>query len=126
MTTLNIEKTLKKIEDFYGEVPFILKEISKDEKDFVTSVDKLFHLIGSNKVFSQKETELFAIAGAVGNDSNHCLAFHLRQALKFGATEEEIFQVILIAALMSESSSLAVGLRSLKVIENERGITKKD
>jgi len=126
MTTLNIEKTLKKIENFYGEVPFILKEISKDEKDFVTSVDKLFHLIGSNKVFSPKETELFAIAGAVGNDSNHCLAFHLRQALKFGATEEEIFQVILIAALMSESSSLAVGLRSLKVIENERGITKKD
>ena len=126
MTTLNIEKTLKKIENFYGEVPFILKEISKDEKDFVTSVDKLFHLIGSNKVFSPKETELFAIAGAVGNDSNHCLAFHLRQALKFGATEEEIFQVILIAALMSESSSLAVGLRSLKVIENERGVTKKD
>jgi len=126
MTTLNIEKTLKKIENFYGEVPFILKEISKDEKDFVTSVDKLFHLIGSNKVFSPKETELFAIAGAVGNGSNHCLAFHLRQALKFGATEEEIFQVILIAALMSESSSLAVGLRSLKVIENERGVTKKD
>ena len=38
--TLNVEKTLKKIEDFYGEVPFILKEISKDEKDFITSVQK--------------------------------------------------------------------------------------
>lgn len=120
LMSLNVEKTLKKIEDFYGEVPFILKEISKDEKDFITSVQKLFHLMGSNKIFSQKETELFAIAGAVGNDSNHCLTFHLRQALKFGATEEEIFQVILIAALMSESSALAMGLRKLKEIENER------
>ncbi|NMC60920.1 MAG: carboxymuconolactone decarboxylase family protein [Candidatus Methanofastidiosa archaeon] len=114
MTTLNVEKTLKKIEDIYGEVPFILREISRDEKDFVTSVQKLFHLMGSSKVFSPKETELFAIAGAVGNNGNHCLAFHLRQAIKFGATEEELFQVILIAALMSESSSLAIGLRKLK------------
>ncbi len=112
--TLNVEKTLKKIEDFYGEVPFILKEISKDEKDFITSVQKLFCLMGSNKVFSPKETELFAIAGAVGNDGKYCLAFHIRQALNFGATEEEIFQVILIAALMGESSALAVGLRELK------------
>lgn len=124
--TLNVEKTLKKIEDFYGEVPFILKEISKDEKDFITSVQKLFHLMGSNKVFSPKETELFAIASAIGNNGNHCLAFHIKQAIKFGATEEELFQVILIAALMAESSSLAVGLRKLKEIENERGITKKD
>jgi len=118
--TLNVEKTLKKIEDFYGEVPFILKEISKDEKDFITSVQKLFHLMGSNKVFSPKETELFAIAGAVGHNGNHCLAFHIKQALNFGASEEEIFQVILIASLMGESSALAVGLRKLKKIENER------
>lgn len=124
--TLNVEKTLKKIEDFYGEVPFILKQMSKDEKDFIPSVQKLFHLIGANKVFSPKETELFAIAGAVGSNGSHCLAFHIKQALNFGATEEEIFQVILIAALMSESSALAVGLRKLKEIENERGITKKN
>jgi AhpD family alkylhydroperoxidase len=94
--------------------------MSKDEKDFVTSVQKLFHLMGSNKVFSSKETELFAIAGAVGHNGSHCLAFHIKQAFKFGATEEEIFQVILISALMGESSTLAVGLRKLKEIENER------
>jgi len=124
--TINVEKTLKKIEDFYGEVPFILNEISKDEKDFTTSVQKLFHLMGSNKVFTPKETELFAIAGAVGNNGSHCLAFHIKQALTFGATEEEVFHVILIAALMSEPSSLAVGLRRLKEIENERRITTKN
>ncbi len=124
--TLNVEKTLKKIENFYGEVPFILKEMSKDEKDFVPSVQKLFHLMGSNKIFSPKETELFAIAGAVGSNGAHCLAFHIKQAFNFGATEEEIFQVILIAALMSESSALAVGLRKLKEIENETRTIEKN
>ena len=123
--TINVEKTLKKIEDFYGEVPLYLMKYRKMKKISPLQSKSFFILWVQIKYSHQKKLN-FCNSWCRGNNGSHCLAFHIKQALTFGATEEEIFHVILIAALMSESSSLAVGLRRLKEIKNERGITTKN
>ena len=55
----------------------------------------------------RKQKELIAIAASLGFKCEGCLDGHLRKALKYGATPEEI----------SETSSIAMGVAAASVVD---------
>jgi alkylhydroperoxidase/carboxymuconolactone decarboxylase family protein YurZ len=50
---------------------------------------------------------------------DHCLDAHMRAAQSKGATLEEIFDVLLVAGAIAESSTLAVAFRRFRQLQGQ-------
>jgi len=107
------------LKNFYGEVPKIY-EIMKDYNQEVI----VTQFIKNQSIFKERKSkltlkikELIALSAAVALGCKHCQEVHMNAALQAGATKEQIFETILISALIAESSTLAVSLRELKKLK---------
>ena len=65
-----------------------------------------------------KTAELVAVSAAAVLRCKPCLNLHMEEALKRGASLDEIFEVIFIAGLISKASILADSLREFELIAN--------
>jgi len=61
---------------------------------------------------SRKHKELIALAMAVGNECDGCIASHARGAAKFGATKEEVAEMLGVAILMMGGPGTVYGPRA--------------
>jgi len=66
------------------------------------------------KHLDKKTAELAVIAATSALSGEHCLAVHLAQAMKYGASKDEIVEAMMIGAFMSMTVSQSVSLRKLK------------
>jgi AhpD family alkylhydroperoxidase len=86
----------------------------EDPAAFVRYALDAERLLGAHRTLDAKTGELVAIAAATAMQCDHCIKAHIGGARANGATWPEIFDTILIAAHTTESSALAVALRSYK------------
>ena len=104
---------------FYGEVPFIYSKLPKSYKGpFFIKNDGLFRSPKSK--LSPKEKELVTLAASIALKCTHCQEIHIKSALDMGISIDEIKETILISSAIAESSSLAIGLRTLDKIEKSK------
>jgi AhpD family alkylhydroperoxidase len=86
-----------------------------EQSDSYTMVDPRFREIYFKfyketykpSVIDRKTKELIAIAASLGSKCQGCLEGHIRKALKFGATREEI----------SESIAIAIGVNAAAIVD---------
>ena len=64
--------------------------------------------------------ELAAVAAGSALGAEHCLDIHLKQAAKHGASEEEIFEAIMVGAFMAMTNSQASALRRFKEFQDRQ------
>ena len=69
-----------------------------------------------NQSLSSKLKELIALGIAITVRCNGCLAFHVNDALKHGATREEILETIGVAILMGGGPSVVYGAEALEAL----------
>jgi len=67
-------------------------------------------------VLSVKEKELIALAIAVAIRCDGCIAYHVHDALKAGATREEILEAVGVAILMGGGPALMYGAEVLDAL----------
>ncbi|MEM3585817.1 MAG: carboxymuconolactone decarboxylase family protein [Candidatus Jordarchaeaceae archaeon] len=110
-----VEEILKNMREEYGEIPYIAKSMGeKRPETFIFNALQTLFIMKQPKAVSPKIAELLAIAAATAIGCEHCIDFHIRTATRqFGASTDEIFDAIMIASLISQSSKLAVALRKL-------------
>lgn len=70
------------------------------------SFRSLLGAVEKEKVLSAKTKELMAIAISITQQCEWCIAFHVRNALEEGATEEEIMEAAWVAVLMGGGPAL--------------------
>jgi len=75
------------------------------------------------KSLDAKTAELLAVAAAASAGADKCLKVHIAAAEKAGASEDEILDAILIAAVIGQTRVLAESLRTFQ--EFEGGDTKE-
>jgi 4-carboxymuconolactone decarboxylase len=97
----------------YGEVPLVSQVLSKRPEIFIPYSDMSSAILFKPKFMDQKSMELAAIAAGSALGAEHCLMVHFKQAAKYGASEDEIFDAIMIGAMMSMTASQAVAYRVL-------------
>ena len=76
------------------------------------------------RVIDPKTAELAAVAASAALMCEHCLDAHMRAARRKGATLEEIFDVMLVAGAIAESSTLSVAFRKFRQLEGESTTTE--
>lgn len=108
-----IKKRLRQLEEFYGFVPFVSDTLSNNPDIFIPFSDLSRRILVEPKHISTKEMELAAVAAGAALGSEHCLNVHMPQALRVGATREEVLEAALVGAFMAMTKSQSVSLRKL-------------
>ena len=115
-----VEEALRNVEAYYGQVPFITKFISEHEDLYLGYSEFSRNLMFQPKALDPKTMELCAIAAGSSLSADFCLDVHIKQAAKFGASDEEIFEACMVGAYMSMTKSQASSLRRLKEFQDKR------
>jgi AhpD family alkylhydroperoxidase len=77
-----------------------LREMSESAPAVMDAFGRLHRSAITDGALSSKTKELMALAIAVAIQCDGCIAFHARDALKAGATAEEIDEALGVAVLM--------------------------
>jgi len=109
-------------EKMLGTVPFILRVMARRPEFMIFSSLKDFYTLRP-KSLDAKTAELLAVAAAASAGADKCLKVHMSAAVKAGASEDEILDAILIAAVIGQTRVLAESLRAFQ--EFEGGDTKE-
>lgn len=99
------------IEKAGGIVPFVMQMLSRRPDVSISTLIKSASLYKSKDIMDEKTAELITISSAVANRAEFCMNVHMEKAISLGATEEEIFNTILISSAVCETSSWAYGFR---------------
>ena len=89
------------------------KEIPETMKAF----RELHHAAASDGVLGSKIKELIALAIAVNVRCDGCIAFHVNDALKAGASRDEIMEALGVAILMGGGPSMMYAVEAVQAME---------
>ncbi len=104
-----------------GEMGLLLRVLSRRPSVFVPHVLQGAQLYDAPQAIDPKTAELAAVSAAAALMCEHCLDAHMRAAQRKGATLEEIFDVLLVAGAIAESSTLSVAFRRFRQLEEKAG-----
>jgi alkylhydroperoxidase AhpD family core domain len=116
---------LEDTKEMLGSMPFILS-VQKNERPDCFALSCLAEdMICRPPNLSAKTAELVTVAAAAAAGADQCLRFHIRAAAKEGATRGEIYDTIMIAALLGKTKILAPALREFREAYPEKSAKKK-
>jgi len=99
-------------------VPFILEVMAKRPEFMIFSCLKDFYALRP-KSLEPKIAELLAVAAAASAGADKCLKVHMMAAKRAGASEDEILDAVLIAAIIGQTKVLAYALRTFQEFESK-------
>ncbi|MBN1906794.1 MAG: carboxymuconolactone decarboxylase family protein [Deltaproteobacteria bacterium] len=112
MSDLTIKKIEQSIEDRKSLYLEFLKNV-KTYKPFLELEKKAF----KDGALSKKTKELMALSVSIVTKCEPCMEWHLDQALKSGATDEEVYETIDVAIEMGGGPASAYARFGLKALE---------
>lgn len=77
----------------------------------------LHHAAGSDGILNAKTKELIALSISVVVRCHGCIAFHVHDALKAGASREEIVEALDVAILMGGGPALMYALEAMEALK---------
>ena len=112
------------MEKFHKEFETLLLNLGKEFPKFTEAFMEFFKAAEEKGALDQKTKELISVALAVKSQCPFCIAFHVKNALKLGATEREILESTFLAVLMGGGPSLAYTYYVFKALEEFKGKKK--
>lgn len=94
------------------------KDFRENSGDIMEDYKGWKQSIKENSVFDDKTRELLGLAVAASTQCQYCVHIHGQKALKYGATEEEISQVVQIASQVQAGAVISHGLEALEHSED--------
>ncbi|MGD0818595.1 MAG: carboxymuconolactone decarboxylase family protein [Methanomassiliicoccales archaeon] len=105
-----MKRILERVRKVYGQVLLVSNVLSERPDMFIPYSDLTSAILFKPKFMDLKSMELAAIASGSALGEEHCLMVHFQQAAKYGASEDEMFDAIMIGAM---TASQAVAYRKL-------------
>jgi AhpD family alkylhydroperoxidase len=99
-------------QEMLGSMPYILPVLRERPEYFALS-SLADEMVCRSKHLPSKTAELVALAAAASAGAEYCMKVHIRAAAKEGASRDEIYDTILIAALIGKTRVLAPALREV-------------
>lgn len=115
-----IQAIYEQMEEQLGEVPLVSQVMSRRPEQFIPHSIYSFFTLKMPKSLNAKTAELIAISAAAAAGSEHCLQTHINAALIAGAKMDEIYEAIMISALMSQTAVLSKAFRKLLEMEERQ------
>lgn len=111
LTTRNsYASQMKHIRGYTSKLSTALPEVMKS----FYALNKAYSTPGA---LDAKTKELIALAIGVATHCDDCIAFHTHSALKAGATQEEIFEMLGVAVFMGGGPALMYATHVMEAVE---------
>jgi AhpD family alkylhydroperoxidase len=107
----------KNYPEIYKSVVRMMGELGQDIPEVMGAFQQLHHAGSAEGALSAKVKELIALSIAITVRCNGCIAFHVHDALKAGASREEITEAIGVAILMGGGPSVVYGTEALEALK---------
>lgn len=108
---MNAKDELKRVQSW-------MKTFGELSPDSMKSFLSLLEAVEKEKVLTAKTKELMAIAISITQQCEWCIPFHVNEALKEGATTEEIMEAAWVAVLMGGGPALMHAGLVLEALED--------
>ncbi|MBI4496397.1 MAG: carboxymuconolactone decarboxylase family protein [Chloroflexi bacterium] len=108
---------LDMIRERNGNVSLVLRVLARRPD---LAVPHVLKGMGRHRVLDPKTKELVGVAAAAALRCEYCIQAHAERALRFGATEEELFETLVVAGTVAESSTQAVAFRVFEKLRGRR------
>ena len=95
----------------------LISELRKELPGPLEGFSTLHQNAVADGALSNKHKELIAIAIAISTGCEGCIAFHVHDALKAGATREELIETIGVAVLMGGGRALMYSSEALEALD---------
>jgi len=92
-------------------------QMSKGMPEFMKSYMGMYKSMSTAGALEPKVKELIALALAVGGHCDGCISFHTKDALKAGATKEEILETLSVSILMGGGPSVTYAAHVMEAME---------
>lgn len=106
----NYSDQAKAVFDFIG-------TLSKENPGIAEGFASMHKATGEDKALSAKHKELIALGIAITIRCEGCIACHVKDALKAGASQEEIVETIGVAVVMGGGPSVVYGDKAYKAMK---------
>lgn len=91
--------------------------LSTENPGIAQGFASLHKTVGADGVLSAKHKELQALAIAIAIRCEGCIACHVQDAIKNGATKEEIVETIGVTVLMGGGPAIVYGQKAYEALE---------
>lgn len=108
---------MESAKELWGEVDQSLARLRKEYPDVMKAFSSFMGAVEEKGALDTKTKELIAVALSVATQCKWCIAFHVKNALKQGATSKEIMEACFVAALMAGGPALMYTQLAVKAIE---------
>lgn len=95
----------------------LMKELGQEIPDTMKAFQGLHHAGVAESKLSTKTKELISLGISITIRCDGCIAFHVHDALKAGASKEEITETIGVAILMGGGPSVMYGVEALDALK---------
>ena len=102
--------------DYRKELLGRIGEIAKLSPDTVKAYQALTNAGQKNDLLGAKTRELISLAVAVSLRCDGCITVHTAEALKHGATREEIAEALGVAVAMNAGATLVYSARTMDAV----------
>lgn len=107
---------VKSYPEFYELVSQMMGEFGKENPECMKGFMQLHKAGSSDGAISAKVKELIALGIAIVVRCDGCIAFHVHDAVKAGASHEEIVETIGVAILMGGGPAVVYGTQALEAL----------
>ena len=116
---------MKNYPENYAHIQELLNNLGKELPGPMAGFSQLHQDSMSDGALSTKTKELIALAIAITVRCDGCITFHVHDALKSGATHEEIVEAIGVAVLMGGGPSVVYGSEALEALVQYESASKQ-
>lgn len=107
---------IKDYSKHYNDLTRLIKELGADIPETIKGFNSLHKASTAEGVLSSKTKELIALGIAITVRCDGCIAFHVHDALKSGASSAEILETISVAVMMGGGPALIYGCEALEAL----------
>ena len=100
----------------YNDLTKLMKELGTKIPDTMKGFNDLHKASTADGVLPSKTKELIALGIAITVRCDGCIAFHVHDALKAGATSQEVIETIGVAILMGGGPALVYGCEAMEAL----------
>jgi AhpD family alkylhydroperoxidase len=112
---------MKNYPQHYEQLVGLMSKLGQAIPVQMTGFGQLHRSSVNDGALSGKTKELIALGIAIAVHCDGCIAYHVHDALKAGATKAEIAEAIGVAILMGGGPSVVYGCEALEAVEQFEG-----
>jgi AhpD family alkylhydroperoxidase len=103
--------------EFYDHLRGLMAKLAKEAPGPLGAFGQLHHKSLSDGALSTKVKELMCLAIGIGVHCDGCIAYHVHDALKAGASRQEVIEAIAVAVMMGGGPASVYGALAMEALD---------